>query len=400
MGNYMYPTEEKFLQLIQLLDLLKIKNIIVGLPSTGDHYNNQIAFGSDGRLYFGQGTATNSGVVGEDNAAFGWLQLAPKFHDIPGKDITLAGQNFNSSNPLTMDPKQNKSTTGAFSPFGNSTTKGQIIKGDVKCNGCIISANPDGTGLKVVGWGLRNPFGLAFERDGKHLVVSMNGADERGSRPIDNDLDKVYKIDISNSSSLGKFYGWPDYYGNAQPVTDPTFHSTRGKGPLQFVMLNHPPVEKPFTSIPQVGIGTTQVAITNGSNFGNISNNTAFMAQVGTATPITHSPKLIGPLTKITVGQKVILIDLKTGKETDFLSLKSPDPTFRPEGLKFNDKQGALYVVSFGKDEVRTKLPNGTPLPMPTPWAYAHTGVVWKIMKTGGSATANTTSTAGSTIEK
>lgn len=55
-------------------------------------------------------------------------------------------------------------------------------------------------------------------------------------------------------------------------------------------------------------------------------------------------------------------------------------------------------MVSNGKDEVRTKLPNGTPLPMPTPWAYAHTGVLWKIMKTGGSATANTTTT-GSTIE-
>jgi glucose/arabinose dehydrogenase len=232
MGNYMYHTEGKYLQSIQPL-VLSIRS-----------FNNQIAFGADGRLYFGQGTATNSGVVGEDNAALGWLQLAPKFHDIPGKDVTLAGKNFNSSNPLTMDRNQNKSTTGAFSPFGNSTAKGQIIKGDVKCNGCIIGANPDGTDLKVVGWGLRNPFGLAFEKDGKHLIVSMNGADERGSRPIANDLDKVYKIDISNSSSLGKFYGWPDYYGNAQPVTDPTFHSTRAKGPLQFVMLNHPPVEK------------------------------------------------------------------------------------------------------------------------------------------------------------
>jgi Family of unknown function (DUF6114) len=47
---------------------------------------------------------------------------------------------------------------GAFSPFGNSTIKGQIIKGDVKCNGCIISANPDGADLKVVGWGLRQSF--------------------------------------------------------------------------------------------------------------------------------------------------------------------------------------------------------------------------------------------------
>jgi hypothetical protein len=58
-------------------------------------------------------------------------------------------------------------------------------------------------------------------------------------------------------------------------------------------------------------------------------------------------------------------------------------------------------------------LPNGTPLAMPTPWAYAHTGAVWKIMKSGGGSvtttppptgitssannTANRTSTTGST---
>lgn len=128
-----------------------IKDIITGLPSTGDHHNNQIAFGPDGRLYFGQGTATNSGVVGEDDYAFGWLKTAPTFHDTPGQDITLAGQNFQSGNPLTVDPHDNV-TTGAFVPSGNSTVDGQVIKGDVKCNGCIISANPDGSDLRLAGY--------------------------------------------------------------------------------------------------------------------------------------------------------------------------------------------------------------------------------------------------------
>ncbi len=50
-----------------------IKDIIIALPSNGDHHNNQIAFGPDGRLYFGQGTATNSCVVGMDNFRFGIL---------------------------------------------------------------------------------------------------------------------------------------------------------------------------------------------------------------------------------------------------------------------------------------------------------------------------------------
>ena len=72
-----------------------------------------------------------------------------------------------------------------------------------------------------MGWGFRHPYGLAFAPDGK-LVVSMNGADERGSRNIANDGDKVYVIDVSNPTNLGKFYGWPDYFGDTQPVTEST----------------------------------------------------------------------------------------------------------------------------------------------------------------------------------
>ena len=45
-----------------------VKDIIVGLPQNGDHPNTQIAFSPDGkRLFFGEGTSTNSGVVGLDN---------------------------------------------------------------------------------------------------------------------------------------------------------------------------------------------------------------------------------------------------------------------------------------------------------------------------------------------
>ena len=81
--------------------------------------------------------------------------------------------------------------------------------------------------LKLVGWGFRSAYGIAFSPadNNTKLLVTANGADERGSRPIANDTEKVYSIDISNSSQLGKFYGWPDFFGNAQPVTDPIFQS-------------------------------------------------------------------------------------------------------------------------------------------------------------------------------
>src|SRR5919107_2038085 len=93
-----------------------VKDIIVGLPSIGDHHNNQIAIGggpNNNRIYFGQGEATNSGVVGEDNFRLGWAKTAPYFHDIPAKNITLTGQNFITKNPLTAEPNDN-ATTGAF----------------------------------------------------------------------------------------------------------------------------------------------------------------------------------------------------------------------------------------------------------------------------------------------
>ena len=66
--------------IISAVDLTgRVKDLIVGLPSMGDHHNNQIAFGPDGRIYFGQGKITNTGVVGEDNYAYEWLKILPSF---------------------------------------------------------------------------------------------------------------------------------------------------------------------------------------------------------------------------------------------------------------------------------------------------------------------------------
>jgi glucose/arabinose dehydrogenase len=175
-----------------------VQDIIMALPGLGDHYVDQMGFGPDGRLYFGIGTATNSGVVGEDN--YEWLKLLPTFHDIPAKEIKLTGQNFKSGNALSPLNPNDKNVTGAFSPFGNASNTSEIVKGNVKCSGCILSAKPDGTDLNLVAWGIRDPYGLTFDKDGKHLMVTDSGAEERGSRPIANDgpvklsNDNVYSL--------------------------------------------------------------------------------------------------------------------------------------------------------------------------------------------------------------
>jgi hypothetical protein len=55
----------------------KITALIENLPSFGDHHTNGPVT-KDGYIYFGQGAATSSGVVGPDNASYGWLKRKPK----------------------------------------------------------------------------------------------------------------------------------------------------------------------------------------------------------------------------------------------------------------------------------------------------------------------------------
>ena len=373
-----------------------VKDIIIGLPSTGDHHNNQIAIGPDNRIYFGQGEATNTGVVGEDNFKLGWLKTSPQFHDTPAKNITLSGENFGTLNPLTAEPNDT-ATTGAFVPFGTFTYNGQVIPGNIKCNGCILSANLDGTDLRLVGWGFRSAYGIAFFPDiPTKLLVTVNGADERGSRPIANDTEKIYQIDISPSNSskqLGKFYGWPDFLGNAEPVTDPKFQM-KGHPPLQFVMENHPPVEKPLVEIEKIGAALAQVdfssySLSSSYNYTNDFGfeNVAFIAEFGIMVPISHLPLSVKNQEQEIVGQKVIRFNPQNKSYSDFISLDKHDSSFRPVGIAFNKNENALYVTSIGKVEIRTTLPkdNSIDLAEPSPWYYPNTGIIWKVTKISSS---------------
>ncbi len=263
-----------------------VNNIIIGLPSMGDHHNNEIEFGADGRLYVTIGVMTNSGVIGQDNILHGWGPLMTKLHDVPGQDITLTGQNFESSNPLTPADPNDNATTGAFVPFGNTTTEGQVVKGNPLCNGCVISANPDGSDIQLEAWGLRNPFGFEFNQEGR-LFASDNGADERGIRPIKDDDDKFQEIRLNATDGSPPFYGWPDFFGNAEPVTDPKFQSLRSNGTqLQFLMQNHPPVERPLALIDHAA-AATGVEFTDDA-FG--LEGKALVGEFGTIAPATHPP--------------------------------------------------------------------------------------------------------------
>jgi glucose/arabinose dehydrogenase len=337
--------------------------LVDGLPSVGDHHTNGPAVGPDGWLYFGQGTATNSGVVGTDNADFGWLYRYPRFSDNPCEDVTLTGQNYRSANPLTDDP-EDEVITGAFLPFGTPSEPGQVIEGAVPCTGAIMRIAPDGGSPELVAWGLRNPFGLAFNGAGE-LYVTENSFDERGSRPVFGTGDVMWQIE------QGAWYGWPDYHAG-RGLDDPDWYQSLGEEPPG-LLLSEQPGELPE---PVALLGTHSSS--NGFDFSRNASfgyqGQAFVAQFGDMAPGVG--KVLEP-----VGFKVVRVNVETGVIEDFAVNRNPrGPASRvggaglerPVSVSFSPDGTALYVVDFG---VMTIGENIVP--------REETGVIWRITREG-----------------
>ena len=320
---------------ISRLDLDGRQTVILdNLPGPGNYHTNMVAFGPDGKLYFSQGAMTNTGIVGLDAYELGWLRRLPHAHDLPGYDIVLAGVSVETQNPLSQ--AQGASTrTGAFAPFGTRTEAGQRIAAQLPCTAAVMRCNPDGTGLELVAWGLRNAFGLGFLPDGRLLAVDQ-GADDRGSRPVGNVPDMLFEV------RQGAWYGWPDFIGD-EPITAAQYQPVRGPRPT-FVLANHdelPPPEHPLLCFPPhaaaVKFAVVPPSIPDWA--GHIC-----VALFGDEVPMT-APS--GPR----VGRAVVRID-----PADW-SLHSlvVGPLARPIDVRFNPIDGAMYLLDFGEFEMHSE---------------------------------------------
>ena len=337
----------------------KVSSIADNLPTRGDHHTNGPVAGPDGWIYFGLGTATNSAVVGEDNLKFGWLKRYPDFHDVPCKDVSLAGVNYRTEDFLKGS---GQASTGAFVPFGRSTTKGQVIKGSVPCSGAVLRVPQSGGAAELVAWGFRNPFGLAFSPDGR-LFVSDNGYDLRGSRPVFGAGDPLWEV------KSGTWYGWPDFSAGLRLNEEQQFKLNENPRLLLAEYPNVPP--RPAAVLP-VHASADGFDFSRSDAFGHRGE--AFIALFGDQSPTTG--KVLGP-----VGFKVVRVNVKTGVIRDFAINKGKKngPASgletggleRPVAARFDPTGEALYVVDFGMLKETSK--GARPL--------QKTGVLWRITR-------------------
>jgi glucose/arabinose dehydrogenase len=322
--------------------------ILDNLPGPGNYHTNMVAFGSDGKLYFSQGAMTNTGIIGLDAYALGWLRRLPHSYDLSGYDITLNGVNIETPDPLSS-AEDARTQTGAFAPFGQRTEPGQRIAAQLPCTAAVMRCNEDGSDLELVAWGLRNAYGLGFLSDGR-LLATDQGADDRGSRPVGNVPDMLFEV------RKGAWYGWPDFVGDV-PVTDARYQPERGAAPT-FLLANHnelPPPERPLLCFPPHAAAVKFDVVPDDKSpwAGHL-----FVALFGDEVPMT-APS--GPR----VGRSVVRIDPADWS----LHPVVQDRLLRPIDVRFSPAETVLYILDFGDFEM---LNNGAVK------AEAKSGKLWR----------------------
>ena len=310
----------------------RLTNVLDNLPGGGNYHTGEVAFGPDGKMYWGQGAMTNTGIVGLDALIMGWLKKLPHSVDIPGYDIVLNDVRVETRNPFSDDPRATV-MTGPFCQFGQTVAQGTRLAGQVPATSAVHRANPDGSEIELVAWGIRNPFGLGFLPDGR-LIAIHQGADDRGSRPVANVPDFLVEV------KQGAWYGWPDFMGDT-PITDPRFTPVTGAPPT-FILANHdelPQPEKPLVEF---------VSHTAATKFGidpQANGELLAVALFGDETPMTAAPG------SPTVGRALVLV-----RTTDWRQhVLTTDEIRRPIDVKYNPLDGSLWVVDFGAFEMEAR---------------------------------------------
>jgi glucose/arabinose dehydrogenase len=95
--------------------------------------------------------------------------------------------------------------------WGSGSTCDACKERDVR-SAAVLSLRPDGSDLRIVARGMRNPYGLAFQPGTGRLYASVNGQDELGTKTDPEPAEMAVVV------KPGALYGWPRCWPNARTL--------------------------------------------------------------------------------------------------------------------------------------------------------------------------------------
>jgi glucose/arabinose dehydrogenase len=348
--------------------------IAANLPAQGDYSITDLAIDTHlnpPRLFFGVGSATNSGVVGLDN--WEWLRDLPKVHDMTWARVHLRGYRFDSPNPFSgLFGPADIAVTAPLQPFNVSNET--EVDGVELPNAAIYSCSPSGGDLHVEAHGIRYPRGLAF--NGYSIYFTNQGMELRGTRPVRNDPDALLWLIRG-----GTWYGWPDYTADLQPVSDDKFQpaplldiSRTGYKRVLFVIDQEATEADPKNQQVRFKVpirdtllqgafaplsGAAKLDFVPAAWPDRNMRGRAIVALGGDRAPFSTSGlPMVGP-----IGYKVVSVDLVRKQVEDFiantaggpashLDPKNPNLLERPIDVKFGP-DGSLFILDAGRMQIR-----------------------------------------------
>ncbi|HSU68377.1 MAG TPA: hypothetical protein VLJ39_15970 [Tepidisphaeraceae bacterium] len=340
------------------------------LPTLGDYAVTDLAVDPRlGRLFFGVGAATNSGVVGIDN--WEWVQDHQRFHDQPYPRLHLRGYRFDSPNPFSgLFGPADIAVTAPFQAF-NVSNETEIESSD-RPNAAIYSCAPNGGDLRVEAHGIRYPRGIAF--NGYSFYFTNEGMELRGTRPVRNDPDSLLRLITG-----GTWYGWPDYTTDLNPVWEDRYQpgaemiantgykrvlfaidqqATNTDPKNQSIQLLEPNRDTLLKGVFAPLSGAAKLDFIP-RNYPPALRGKAVVALAGDRAPFaTSGQPIIGP-----IGYKVVMVDVDSRQVTDFIrnngegpgtriDRKNPNLLERPVDVKFGP-DGTLFILDGGRMQLR-----------------------------------------------
>jgi len=190
----------------------------------------------------------------------------------------------------------------------------------------ILVASPDGSGLAVYAWGIRNAVGIAVHPRTGQLWASVNERDNLGDNLVPDYITHI---------EPGGFYGWPWFYMSGH--WDPRH---QGKHPeLQYKVLTPDVLLQPHNA-------SLEMTFYEGAQFPPEYRGDVFAAEHGSWNKAVRT------------GYEVIRVPIEKGRATgeyaDFLTgfvMPSGDVWGRPVGVAVA-KDGALIVTDDGSNTV------------------------------------------------